>query len=117
VRKRLAMKKEMKNLHLVNQQGRVRAVICLTCSSCKKEHPASPSALEWFKLQLQKNKLKCPYCGSKVFHRTRSKASQGELISEMVANRTKVTKRQIEDQVGSESEGRSYTKKFGVKYV
>jgi len=59
----------------------------------------------------------CPYCRSRDFVRTDSRKTQGELMAEVIARDSKLLKQHIEDEVGDESEGKKYERKFGVKVI
>ena len=92
------LQKEINNLHLVDRQGNSRALITLKCTVCKTIHPDTPAALIWLKLQKDKGTLKCR-CGSKDFVRTDSQKPQGELMAEIIDNKTKILKQHVEDEI------------------
>ena len=79
--------------------GETRALITLKCSSCKKVHPKTPAALLWLKLEMEKDRLKCPYCGGRKFVRTDSQKPQGELMAEVIERDAKLLNKKIADEI------------------
>ncbi len=63
---KIKLKDETRKLHLVDRTGKSRGLISIRCANldCKLKHPDSPAALVWWKLQLEKGKLRCPKCGN-----------------------------------------------------
>ena len=49
--------------------------------------------------------------------RTDTQKTQGELLSKIIANKSTHLRRHIEDEVGDESEGKKYERKYGVKWM
>lgn len=92
------LKDEAKKLHLVNQQGKLRGFIELRCAKCKKLHPENPAASEYFKSLFDKDLLKC-HCGSRNFVRTSRTKTQGEMISDIISDKSKYIRRHIEDHI------------------
>ena len=91
------MKEELKKLHLVNPVTKqANALISLRCATCKQQHPKTPAALLWLKLEMQKDRLRCPTCNGRNFTRTDSRKPQGELMAEII-EKTKHIKRYVED--------------------
>jgi len=75
-------------------------LITLRCTKCKEIHPKTPAALLYLKLEMQKDKLKCPFCGSRNFVRTDTQKSQGELMTEVIERDSKLLKKHIDNEVG-----------------
>jgi len=97
------LKDELNKLHLINPKTQqYNAVISLRCGTCKTLHPKSPAALIWWKCLKDKDQLICPKCKGKNFVRTHSHESQGELLSNILANKTKKISKRIEDEVGEQ---------------
>ncbi len=115
VSQRIHLRDELKKLHLVDRQGGWRALINLRCAVCKKLHPKNPAALVWWKALKDKDQLRCT-CGSKNFVQTDATKPQGELIADAISKHTKHLKKHIEDEVGTEQDGKSITKEFNKKY-
>jgi len=85
---------------LINKKtDNTRALISLRCSHCKKQHPKTPAVLLWLKLEMKKDRLRCPYCGSKQFVRTDSKKPQGELMAEVIERDAKLLGGKLKDEI------------------
>jgi len=93
------MSAEMRKLHLVDNKGQTRGLISLRCSKCKQQHPKTPAALLWLKLEMKKDRLRCPFCNSKNFVRTDSQKPQGELVTEIIERDAKLLSKHLEDEI------------------
>ena len=72
----------------------------LRCTKCKRRHPKTPAALLWLKVEMKKDKLRCPYCGSRNFVRTDSQKPQGELMADAIERDSKYLKKHIDNEIG-----------------
>ena len=96
VSRAIHLKDEAKKLHLTNQKGQLRGFIELRCAKCKRPHKDNPAASEYFKVLLDKDMLKC-FCGSRNFVRTARTKTQGELISDIISDKSRHIRKHIED--------------------
>ena len=55
----------------------------------------------WLKLEMDKDRLKCPNCGGRNFVKTDSQKPQGELMAEVIERDAKLLNKHLEDEVKS----------------